>query len=104
MSSGTHLPSDERCLLDVSMCALGPRVSSAAMTPSVSHDAERDVIDPCAATSASFSQGGLDRIATADDHVADVADQAFVLAAFVIRRSPTQKVRVKGNALLVIGR
>src|SRR5690348_4356324 len=73
-------------------------------------NAERDVIDSRAAAAgrtlpfapAARAEIGIERIPAADDDVADVPDEAFVLAAFVVGRCPAKEIRVEGDALLVV--
>src|SRR5262249_27719730 len=70
-------------------------------------DAEGDVIDADAPRAAALAPTGhragrRERIAAADDDVADLADQALVLTALVVGLFPAQEIRVERYALLVL--
>src|SRR5438067_13661156 len=66
-------------------------------------NAERDVIDAEPRSAAAAPELRIERIAAADDDVADLADEALVLAAFVVGLLPAEEVRVERRALLVVG-
>src|SRR2546430_8712470 len=66
-------------------------------------NAERDVIDAEPRSAAAAPELRIERIAAADDDVADLADEALVLAAFVVGLLPPEEVRVERRALLVVG-
>src|SRR5205809_593489 len=62
-------------------------------------NAERDVIDPEPRSAAPLTEFRIERVAAADDDVADLADQELVLTALVVSRLPPEQAGVKGHAL-----
>src|SRR5262249_58620224 len=64
-------------------------------------DAERDVIDADARSSAALAEVRIERVPAADDDVADLADEALVLAALIVGAFPAEQVAVDVGSLLV---
>src|SRR5690242_14670793 len=54
-------------------------------------NAERDVVDAPAGARVALAEVGVERIAAADDDVADVADHELVLASLVVGRAPAEQ-------------
>src|SRR5438105_1429927 len=84
----------EPALLELRLDAVGiPRLNP-----------ERNVIDPEARTPAAFAEIRIQRVAAADDDVADLTDEALVLTAFVVGLGPSEQVAVERRAPFVVGR
>ncbi len=63
-----------------------------------------DVVDSGLARASGRVERRIERVATADDDVADVGHHQLGLAALVIGRLPSEQVRVERGARLVVRR